>query len=208
MDQKALALNVCLLTMARSRSSMTAEIFRQHGYWFGRTFTMAKPGMGYNENQALKSWARKYRPNPYDAILDDKDPQMPDGARVAWADIRKDEGWKEAQPWAVKVDAFCDQAFKRTAHLIGIYRNPEDILASCKTAMGKRYSDEAWKKIIARHHAHLFKLDVPMIMTDEIVQGDYTSVARAFDQIALKLDPHVVESIVDAKRSRINSRAS
>ena len=208
MAKEALALNVCLLTMARSRSSMTAEIFRQHGYWFGRTFTMAKPGMGYNENQALKRWARRHRLDPYVAILQKKDPQMPRGVLMAWESIRKDEGWTEGTPWAVKVDAFCNEAFATRAHLIGIYRNPEDILSSCLEAMPNRFTAEEWTKIIARHHAHMLGLGIPMIMTDELVQGDYTSVSKVFDKIGIELDAKTVHGIIDAKRSRLNSRAS
>lgn len=189
--------------MARSRSSMTAEIFRRHGVWFGKTRTMGQPGgIGYNENLQLKRLVRAARPELYtDLLMRGRDacPKIDDFPRV-WRDLLRDEGYTGKRPWGAKVDAFCDTLFDGTDHIeIGIWRNPDDIADSCLRVLNHRFSDKrAWHKIIALHHERISDRDIPIINTDEVVAGNHTSIERAFEACDLEYDRKTADAIIGA----------
>lgn len=191
---------ILLLTMARSRSSMTAEIFRRHGVFFGdRKEWRGVKVLGYNENLTFKKWARKARPDLYDEILrggNDLVPQL-DGFQKRWLEALRNEGWDEKSPWGNKVDVFCDKVYEPLDPIkIGIWRNKKDTVDSCQRGLNQKYSKEDWEKIVQKHHDYLEFLNIPVINTDAVRLGVYTSLHEAFEHCGLKLDEQIVRDFV------------
>jgi len=187
---------IALLTMARSRSSMTCEIFRRHGVFFGNVW---EPGerVGFNEHKELIKLAKQHRGYMYDALIRGKDPEL----RVPgldWVEIMRGDGYKGG-PWGVKGDYFCHEMFAG-AGCVGIYRNPADIAVSCRKVFGGRnYSGNGlgyWQVIIDKHHDRMRELAVPVIDTDQLVGGDDTTLRAAFDFCDLEYDPDITRDVV------------
>lgn len=172
--------------MARSRSSMTAEIFRQHGVFFGNTYRPKHRRIGYNESLVLKDYGREHRPEIYRSISKNKNPVL-EIPREVIEEMLRDGGYTGG-PWAVKVDAFC----VIDGIQIGIWRNPDDIMASCKRVFSSQ-CDRYWGKIIAAHHDRMRDMQIPMINTDELIGGNYLSIERAFDKCGLEFDAKIAE---------------
>lgn len=194
--------NVVLLTMARSRSSMTAEIFRRHGWFFGEARKLEDRGVGYNENMAFKQWVKEWRPHLYLDILNNRgrksEPNVPENFQQKWERQLKKEGWDGSSPWANKVDAFCDKVFDDCV-LIGIWRNPTSICESALRAIGHSIphgTPELWDDVIQAHHDRMSSLRIPMINTDAVVLGVYTSLHEAFEAAGGKLDEEIVKGFV------------
>lgn len=186
---------IVLLTMARSRSSMTAEIFREHGVFFGRTWRPEDKRVGYNEHIRLKEIGKTARPNCYRDILTGMNPEL----RIRdfpqwWEQILNDEGY-EGGPWGVKVDVFCSSLFdKLPHHKIGLWRNPGGILESCLRALG-RYEPEEWEKIIEAHHREIRTMRT-VINTDAVVNGFHGTIENAFRVCGLEYDRSIAEQVI------------
>lgn len=198
---------VILLTMGRSRSSMTAEIFRRHGVFFGNSWGIEdRQRIGYNEHRWIKTKIRNWRKELYiNAILKDKGSPYPEpdcDFATEWIAELKRNGWDEVAPWGVKVDVFCYNLFEQwpSSH-IGIWRNEDDIAESCLRVLRHRTNKkEDWLKIIRAHHALIDALNIPVINTDELVAGNYKTLEAAFDHVGLEFDPSIAKGTIGAKR--------
>lgn len=187
---------IVLLTMARSRSSMTAEIFREHGVFFGESGRPDDGFLGYNEHFQLKKIARKARPDCYEDIVANRDPflRLPDFP--AWWKATLDSEGYEGGTWGVKVDAFCSQLWPLELR-VGIWRNPEGIRESCLRAFPDRFKPEEWDKIIEAHHAHMKDLGIHMIDTNAVVKGYYGTLERAFKLANMAFDPKIADRVIE-----------
>lgn len=188
---------VVLLTMARSRSSMTAEIFRQHGVFFGDTWRPEDHRVGYNEHKWLKRQVQKMtdRGDLYAAILRDK-PTAPQSVTFSqfMAQLRL-EGYING-PWGVKADVFCFPMFGEVrSGWVGLWRDPDDIAASCERALGRRPPGD-WDKIIKAHHDTLWDLGVPIIDTDKLVAGDDGALAAAIERLGIPYDANITDQVI------------
>ena len=194
---------IVLLTMARSRSSMVAEIFRRHGVFFGRTQKMEDGLIGYNENLTVKLMARKWRPSLFPELLAGGNkacPNPPDTFAEDWLNLLQKEG-HEGGPWGAKVDAFCYKLYDGLDYTrIGIFRNPLDIRKSCMKVLRGILSDPVqWDKVIKLHHELLYSLAIPMIDTDQLMIGNHTSLERAMKKCGLEYDREIGDSVIGAR---------
>lgn len=189
-----------ILTMARSRSSMTAEIFRRHGVFFGAVRPRGS-GIGYNEHPKLKELGQRFRPDCYLDIIRGADPELKIGNfENRWIEILGDDGWDGNTPWGAKVDVFCHRIFSRFDPVfVGLYRNPDDILASCMRAMPRRFTEMEWEKIIAAHHNRMDDLNIPIINTDKLVEGDTSELEVTLDRLDLGLSEQIVNDVIDGR---------
>ena len=187
---------IVLLTMARSRSSMTAEIFREHGVFFGDVWRPREGFDGYNEHIELKKVARKARPDCYKDILANRDPflKIP-GFPEYWERTMEGDGYRQG-PWGVKVDAFCSELWPN--HLqIGIWRNPDGIRESCLRTFPRRFSEKEWDCIISAHHRQMEALKIHMIDTNAVLRGFYGTLERAFKLFNMSFDPKIADRVID-----------
>jgi hypothetical protein len=176
---------------------MTAEIFRRHGVFFGKTRKMGDGGVGYNENLTLKEIGRRLRKDCHDAILRRQDAVFaPDAFGDTWKAILESEGFKGGY-WGAKVDAFCHRLFNDLPnHRVAIWRNEDDTVASCMRAFRNKRSEDEWRRIVRAHHSHLKNLNLPTINTDAIMAGDHSSIEKAFEVCGLTYDRSIAETVI------------
>ena len=187
---------IVLLTMARSRSSMTAEIFKQHGVFFGNVKRPEDGGIGYNEHWEFKRFSKKTRPDCYKDILANRDPflKIP-GFPEYWERTLEGDGYRGG-PWGVKVDAFCSELWPNHPR-IGIWRNPDGIKQSCLNIFPNRFKEEEWDRIIDAHHRQLKALDIPMIDTNALVRGFYGTLENAFRKLNISFNPDIADRVIE-----------
>lgn len=186
-------MNLALLTMARSRSSVIAEIFREHGVFFGDTFRPEDKRVGYNEHKWFKAWIKKARPELYGEILADRVQRVQsEGFEAQFEDRLREEGWVGG-PWGVKADVFCADLFP-SALKVGIFRDPRDIADSAMAALGRSMED--WTKIIGIHHLEIVSRCDRLINADEVVTGDDSSLRYTFDHLAIPYDKKITQEVL------------
>lgn len=188
-----------ILTMARSRSSMTAEIFKRHGVFFGDTWLREDGRIGYNEHKWIKERS-KNRPL-YRSLLgqDYRDPELYIGNAQSWIEELRENGWDGVSPWGCKVDAFCHNAFKvLDPYYIGLVRNPEDTAESAYRVLSTSLpiSMEDWYKIISMHHDRMRNLGIDMIDTDQLVKGDYAEIELCLDKLGMGFMPEIADEVI------------
>lgn len=176
---------------------MVAEIFRRHDVFFGDTWRPEDGKVGYNEHKWLKKAVRKHRePDCYERILRGKDaslriPNFPS----LWRQHLITEGY-QGGPWGLKVDAFCTPLLHDLqATLVKLWRDPDAIQESCLKAL-RRFEPYQWKRIIFAHHAHMKSLRGPDIDTDAVVQGNYSSLRRAFEASGLLFRAEIADRVI------------
>lgn len=175
---------------------MTAEIFRRHDIFFGDVWRPEDGRVGYNEHKWIKKQVREYRPDCYNDILINRDPRLRIPAfPYRWNEQLEAEGYKGG-PWGIKVDAFCTPLFEgMNVTLIKLWRNQSDIVKSALKTL-KRWTPAQWRRIVDAHHERLAQLPGPDIDTDELVEGDYTTLEQAFEDIGILFDPKIADSVI------------
>lgn len=183
---------VVLLTMARSRSSMTAEIFRRHGVFFGNTVRRGGPRGGYNEHPVLKKLSREDRGDSFVPILEGRRP-YPGFKLSSPPEFLIDDGFR-GEVWGVKVDAFCWPLFP-DARFVCLWRDPGAILLSCMRSFKPRSIGD-WRTIIQAHHDEMRGRGMD-INTDRLVEGDDSQLKAAIESLGLTYDPGITESVIE-----------
>ncbi len=180
--------NILILTMARSRSSLLAEIIRQHGFNCPEPYGF-KTGYpaGTNENPALKRLLNSKRGGDYRGVFKhDFYPHM------LYADI---EHVMPPQPWMCKVDTFCWPAFEDVEHVkILCMRRFEDVVAS-NVEKNHRYEKQQFEEIVTVHVTEAAKLDGFVVNTDHLVAGDYHEIKTAIEAAGAEFDAELTDSL-------------
>lgn len=186
---------IVLLTMARSRSSMTAEIFREHGVFFGTVWRPREGFDGYNEHIEFKKISRKARPDCYKNIIRNEDPFLKIPGFPDWWERTLEGDGYQGGPWGVKVDAFCSEMWPNHQK-IGIWRNPDGIKQSCIRTFPRRFSEAEWDRIIDAHHRQLKALNVHLIDTNALVRGFYGTLEKAFKLLDISFNPKIADRVI------------
>lgn len=182
---------------------MTAGIFAQHGVWFGRC---GKPRSsnrkGDFENRRIKQeqikrWgmltlAKKrteFEGNPVCTYQ----PGFTEKVRQ----ILSVEGY-ESGPWGYKQSALYKDAWRDFDPMfIGVRRC--NVLQANRTRQKMMGTDdpERIRRMIELHDRIIDECEV-IVRTDDVVQGDYSSLERAFEYCGLDFDPKIADEFVDA----------
>ena len=180
---------------------MTAEIFRRHGVFFGNTHIRGEGRMGYNEHPKLKQLVRNFRRDCYQDIVHGRDPELHIGNFPnRWTQILMDDGWDGNTPWGAKVDVFCHRMFNQLdPQFVGLLRDRDAIVDSCERSMPGRFTTPEWEKIVDAHHKRLKELDIPLIDTDKLVEGDWEQTVNALDLLGLGFSEDIANSVIDGR---------
>lgn len=125
------------------------------------------------------------------------------GFREAIENAVMDDGYDDG-PWLVKHSALYWRAWHEwNPKWVCVRRNPESVFQSCKKskmlAPGK--PDEHIKKVIALHNDEMDKIVNEKggvnVYTDHLIQGDLSSLKRAFEYCDLELDEMKAKSFID-----------
>lgn len=193
---------VCILTMARSRSSLVAELLHRHGVW---TFEdIRQPDqfnqVRYHESQRVKKLINSHRQNIYETLT----PTHPwDTWHEQLIGIRASQSYKGG-PWMVKVDVFCWPLFKHWDPLfVCVWRNCEGILSSIERTdfmQRQKRSEKEWRKIIWEHQAHLLQVQhneggIP-IDTGQLVNGYDRHLRFIVETLGLEYKPKIARDVI------------
>ena len=186
---------LAILSCARSRSSMTAMIFRQHGCFFGDTSSFDKRPAGKNEHPKCKKESFKHRKNFNSLIEAGIDPTLVwPGFGKWWLQTLKDEGYNEMVPWGLKTDPFYYDCMKEELDpvFIKLWRPIEDIVPSM-SVMGK---GRDWQRIAEFHHEYQSRLPIPEINTDLLVKFDFSEIIPVFETLGMTFDETIARKII------------
>lgn len=185
---------VIILAAPRSFSSLTANIFYDHGCWIGTC--RAKDNFnpkGYYENLKYKQFLKEncgalanigkeaeYKPDYADKLIE----------------IRNNDGYKDG-PWLVKHSAMYWKIWKDLKpHYISVRRNTDSIINSGKSTgyiknphgihMHVELMDNLEKNGIS------MRLDAKNYFT-----GDYSQISEIMKECGLTFNPYIAENIID-----------
>ena len=185
---------IIILAMPRSGSSMTAGLFAKHGVWVGPYRKGdSRNAKGYYESAPFKQ-----------SLVDNCGRLAPDGKLAkpveGWRNIAEllldDHGYKGG-PWLVKHSAMYYPVWHEfSPQYICVRRDLRAVEQSGKATGYFRNSAAIEPHVEALDYVrdNLGGVDV---FTDEIVQGNYSSLQPAFDACGLKMDESIVRDFVD-----------
>lgn len=178
---------------------MTAGLLHIHGVWAGT----CRPGdsvnaKGHFENIPIRSMLiSMHKRNVQEGRLAEKIPGFKDRVHAA---IRND-GYKEG-PWMWKGSALYHPAwFEFNPVFVTCFRPREHIFRSCRRSgmFGNHLSDDALYANIDLHQNEMRKLQGFPVYTDEVVNGDYSSLKRAIEGAGLQFDEEKTRQFVDRR---------
>ncbi len=186
---------IIILAMPRSGSSMTAGIFAHHGVWVGPY----RKGDRYN----AKGY---YESTPFKQLLIAHCGRLTSDGEVAqpvkgWRQIAeqclKDNGYTGG-PWLVKHSALYAPLWREfeDAKYVCVRRDVGAVIDSGKRSrMGiDHYSAGAHAQVMDNVVSELGGVNV---YTDNIVNGDYSSLRKAFDYCGLEFAAKIADSFID-----------
>lgn len=195
---------ILILAMPRSGSSMTAGIFAQHGVWTGRCRGPDPKinAKGFFENSAIKhALIRRYgkltlarRETAFEREPDvDLDPHF----RNDVESILLAEGYAGG-PWLFKFSALYWPAFAAFDPIyVGVRREGVVEANLTRQEMFGTPDRERVERMVALHDAAIDETGCPVVMTDDVVAGDFSSLERAFAHCEIDFDPSIALDFVD-----------
>lgn len=186
---------IAIMSFPRTGSSMTAGLFAKHGVWVGNC--REGDGLnkkGYFENQDFKRLVKGIR--LIGIHIADRTPFEPD-KRVTDRLINL----QPEAPWLVKSSAMYWKQFDHLKpYYICVRRNKADCMASNKRALLYREGHEASFDRHAKEMDYLVETRQAInVYTDEVNQGDYSSLERAFEHCGIEIDLDIVKDFVSPK---------
>lgn len=185
---------IVILAMPRSGSSLTAGIFHHHGCWKGKYNTGCSFNpKGYFENLDAKEILIRRCGRLAQGII----PATPQ------AGFRKEllERLKPQGKWFVKCSAMYRAAWDEfDPTFVCVRRKTEGLIGSNRKSgfMGTRDPDRL-KMIIDAHNREMDLSGGVDVFPDDLVNGDYSSIARALDHCGIEPDYDVIEDFVEPK---------
>lgn len=182
---------IVILAMPRSGSSMTAGIFRLHGCWEGR----CREG-------------DKINPKGYHENLDVKDILIRRFGRLAQttAPAKPQQGFRQEVlrlspegKWFVKHSAMYRNAwFEFKPKFICVRRKTSGLLGSNKVTGFLGTRDELqMMRIIDAHNEEMDRSEGVDVYTDELIEGDFTSIFNALEACGIVPDQEKIKNFVE-----------
>lgn len=202
---------VLLLMTSRSGSSMVADIVQRHGYAWARD-PKKNPLVGglvrYNsfENQTVKKFNKREFGTPLGEMV-----TYDDGTMRAFQALVKHEygGLGDRIVWKGAVEFFpmwwgLHETGVIDAQPMIIWRNAQGVKDSLRAKRGGRIDEAALDKITAARFDTLGMLAseyaFPVIMTDQLITGDYTSLQQAFECYGMPLQGAIVNQTINVSK--------
>jgi hypothetical protein len=204
---------VTLLMTSRSGSSMVADIFARHGFFWARN-TDQNPLVGgrkvrYHsfENQYVKSFFRDQFGTPLGDMVTFDDAHV----RNFRAVIGTEYGGHDPCMWKGAVEFYpmwqaIDDAEGRIKPIV-IWRPMNAVMDSLRAKrkhLKRGTNEEALLSITSKRYEIMGRLAAdyafPVVETDKIVKGDWSSLEQAFDHYGFEMDEAVVAATVQPKK--------
>lgn len=191
---------IVIIGMPRSGTSMTAGIFAKHGVWVGETRQGdAHNPKGYFENLAVKRLiyrcAGMKRLTAHNHLVEPVD-GWADGIR----DILAREGYRGG-PWLVKHGAMAWRLWHEFEPNWVCVRRRNSVESARR--MVRPGNGLTLREIVDFHRR---QMDIVRdrhggvdVFTDDVVQGDYSSLERAFAHCGLTFDPAIADTFVEPR---------
>lgn len=187
---------ILIAALPRSGSSMTAGIFASHGVWVGsHTPENVHNPRGDFENTKIKANQKRItRQGARDGIVAEPVP----GWRERVEEIIFSDGY-EGGRWLFKFSAFNWRLWDEfDPWWIKCRRNPMAVFASCKR-MGfpwEGVNDQERWKIILKGQEVLDEIPGVDVDTEAVVDGDMTTLKRAFDYCGIDFNEETARQFV------------
>ena len=186
-----------ILTTGRAGSSMIANIFAEHGDFFMGNVREADKwnAKGYFENirvqRALKG--------THGMDLLGEYPEPSEYFSNIFLDILVEQGWDGKQPVLVKTGFYFFRVFRPFAPKIVLVRRPiEDVIRSYQDCgfLKHYFSPNEIKKIMRRFDKDMHRSMGYDVYTDQVIEGNYTSLKNAIEAVGLTYDEEIVKDVV------------
>lgn len=189
MEERGIPLHpIVILACPRSGSSMVSGIFHYHGVWVGNC---RRPDRfnekGYFENQDVKNLLKKYC-----GVL----VQKCEVAEESDEFLTEVEKLKPQFPWLVKHSSMYWKVWRPWEPVyICVRRSIEgSVKSNRKTGM---VGQKNIRRIIERHHDEMDRSGGINVYTDQIIEGDDSSLRTAIEFCSLNYDPEITRKFVD-----------
>lgn len=179
--------------MARTGTSMTSGIFHHHGVWCGE----CRPGdernpKGFFEHTAIKKLLKKF----YGVDLQEVKRPIP-GFRREVERILSSEGYVDG-PWLVKHSAVYYKTWHEFNPKYVLVRRPFDAtVESTRELHQGRFPEAQRKQIIKLHNDVMDEIAGVNVYTQDLIQGDYSSIKKAIEYCGLDYDESVVKEFIE-----------
>lgn len=178
---------IVILATPRSGSSMTTRIFHAHGVWMGPD----------TENPIIKAeQIRRWGRLTHVRSLATCQPQ--DGFKDFVERAIVEQGYEHG-PWLYKQSALYSNAWAEwfpQPTFIGIHRTNNVDAIRARPAMVGGGTREDVERLVARHEEIIQRADA-IVHTDEVVAGNFASLADAFEVAGLKFDARIASQTIN-----------
>lgn len=183
---------------------MTAGIFARHGLWMGtcKNGDALNP-KGHFEGLAIKKVMKARYPEVPAEGFAEPEPIL----KPAILDALKGDGWQGEQ-WGYKCTALYAPALLAAfpeAHIVVVLRDPRSVFASTRSTnmLSGRMSDDELRDNIIKHQTYMSHLvdneGALPVYTDDVIDGDFTSIMAALEGCGFDPDPDVIGDFVEPR---------
>lgn len=183
---------IIILGIPRTGSSMISGIFAAHGVFFGKCKEPDESNpKGYFENIAISS------------LLKRKEEITPEKVKK----ILENEGYENSKPWAVKHAPGPVKYWKGfNPKFVCCQRNLKDNFKSYRKFFNISY--KRFKEFYKQKIKYMESLGGIFVYSDEIVNGNYNSLERAFNFCNLTFNSQIASNFIDIRSYTIDKNCS
>lgn len=203
-----------LLMTSRSGSSMIADIFVRHGYYWAsnekRNPVVGGKKVRYNsfENQAIKDYNKTAFGTPLGDMITFDDEHVHQFSALLRHEYSADTPnvWKGAVEFFPLWRAMIDGDYVDSMTVSVVYRSFDDVIDSVLAKRNGRGDREEARRITQKRYDIMHRLisdyALSPIFTDEIVEGDFSSLEQAWDadKSGIEFDPTIVRAVVNPNK--------
>lgn len=172
---------------------MTAGIFARHGVWTGSCFMGDRHNpRGYFENIDIKSLMKMWFGN---LVHENKLATPRENWKQAVEHTIREDGYHSG-PWLVKTSPLYYRVWEEFSPFwVNVRRPKEHIINSClKTRMVNRPKEDLGRFI--DFHNELMDQRGVDVFTEELIDGDYSSLENAFDYCGLEFNETIARNFI------------
>ena len=187
---------IVILAFPRTGSSMVAGVFREHGIFTGKCLGITpKIPTGAVENIGMKDILKRDYPLGIHEVK-----EFRPGFRAKIEALMKYEGYDDG-PWMAKHAAVYWPVWKEfKPNYICVERDFDSVITSNTiSGMAGLYGDdlEAAYNLNMREMSRVNKeYGAPIVITDEVIRGNFTTLIEAFDYCDIPFDPEKARKVI------------